>query len=241
MSSFDSHPSPNPSKYVEKFYRDFYYKIHSQSTVSAGNSYFHRCLEKSRKNKKFSTTVELGSGNFEHFAFVEHDFDKYFATDIRTPPKELLDSKVLANENVEFIKLDSEKLFDKFGEDSIDRILAGCLIMHLNNPYESLISWQNTLKVGGIIDLMVPCDPGLALRLVRRLLTENSASRVGITQKQHRFINAVDHKSSFERLKVLSQNATLPGFEFKIELHPFTLLPSWNLNVFARFVILRTI
>jgi phosphatidylethanolamine/phosphatidyl-N-methylethanolamine N-methyltransferase len=194
MSSFDPNPSPDPSEYVEKFYRSFYYKIHSQNTVSMGNNYFHRCLEKSRKKEKYSTTVELGSGNFEHFAFVKHDFDKYFATDIRTPPKELFDAKVIMNKNVEFIKLDSEKLFDKFGENSIDRILAGCLIMHLNNPYESLINWQKTLRVGGIIDIMVPCDPGLALRLVRRLLTEKSASRVGISQKQHRFINAIDHK-----------------------------------------------
>lgn len=241
MSSFEPVPSQDPSEYVEKFYRNFYYKIHSSNAVSAGNNYFHRCLENSRLTKRYPVTVELGSGNFEHFRFVKHDYDKYFATDIRTPPKDMIDTFVSQNKRVEFMKIDSEQLYSEFGGDSIDRILAGCILMHLDNPYESIMSWQKTLRVGGVIDLMVPCDPGLALRFVRHLLTEKSSAKLGLTKNQHRFINAVDHQSSFDRLRVLSENAILPGYEFKIDWHPLILLQSWNLNVFARFVILRKI
>jgi SAM-dependent methyltransferase len=201
----------------------------------------HKSLEIARSKSKFPITLELGCGGFEHLPYVSHHFDRYIATDIRNPPEIAMSrfASLPHSRNIEFLRLDAHAALDKFGIESVDRILSGCLLMHLDNPYSALISWQKMLKLNGVIDLMVPCDPGLALRLTRRIITERSASKYGIPKDMHRFINAIDHVSSFERLRNISLNAIRPGYQLTINYHPFPFLHSWNTNVFTRFTIRR--
>jgi phosphatidylethanolamine/phosphatidyl-N-methylethanolamine N-methyltransferase len=241
MSNLESISSEDPNHYLEIFYKEYYGKIHRSETLSFGNRYMHKSLESARSKSNFPITLELGCGGFEHLPYVLHHFERYFATDIRTPSEVTMSRlhNLSQSRNIEFLRLDAHAALDKFGSESVDRILSGCLLMHLDDPYSALISWQKMLKPKGVIDLMVPCDPGVALRLIRRMITERNASKFGVSKDMHRFINAIDHVSSFERLRNISLKAIRPGYELSINYHPFPFIQSWNTNVYSRFTIQR--
>ena len=243
MSNFEFVPSEDPNHYLELFYREYYGKIHGSEMLSIGNRYMHKSLENARSKSNFPITLELGCGGFEHFPYVSHHFDRYIATDIRNPPENAMSrfDSLSNSRKIEFLRLDAHAALDNFGSESVDRILSGCLLMHLDNPYSALISWQKMLKIHGVIDLMVPCDPGVALRVIRRMITERNATKYGVSKEMHRFINAIDHISSFERLRNISLNAIRPGYKLSINYHPFPFLQSWNANVYSRFTIQRIV
>jgi hypothetical protein len=119
----------------------------------------------------------------------------------------------------------------------VDRIVAGCLAVHLTDPLAAILEWQRVCRPTGVIDFLVPCDPGLLSRAFRRLVSERAAKGRGICSSHFRLVNAIEHVNPFGRVATLTRAALDPSRELKIAYHPFTRLPSWNLNAFAVFTI----
>ena len=217
-------------KIIDAYYRDHYTQIHSRGSLGRASLTFHRALERKRDSSVYPVTLELGAGALEHFAFVKHAFHTYIASDIReiSPVTELN-----AGNRLELKQLDAEDL--DLPNESVDRVVATCLVVHLSDPWKALGEWQRVCRTTGVIDFLVPCDPGMASRTFRRLVSERAARRNGVSSQEYRLVNALEHASSFARILSLAKESVLPGRRLDMEYYPFRWFPSWNANAFAVF------
>jgi ubiquinone/menaquinone biosynthesis C-methylase UbiE len=141
----------------------------------------------------------------------------------------------LGPKDLEFCVINADNL--AFAAGSIDRIVASCLIMHLHDPFAALQEWQRVCHPEGVIDFLVPCDPGLNLRIFRRLVSEKTAKRFEVSANEHRLINALDHVSSFSRILTLARASLYPERKLLVDYYPIRFCKSWNINAFAIFSI----
>ena len=83
-------------------------------------------------------------GNHENF--VKHSYDSYVKTDLLFP-KEVesinKDKKIISKYQ------DATSLKD-FADDSVDRLISTCLIVHLNNTESALEEWKRVVKLKDI-------------------------------------------------------------------------------------------
>ncbi len=217
---------------VSSYYDDFYSCVHGGATTGRAAALMQKHLETKRPaSHHYPRVLELGAGTMQHFPFVQHKYKTYIASDIREIPEvqgwkrwaserqPTLDGKFLAQFDA------SEVPFD---DESFDRIVATCLLLHLPEPIEALRDWVRVLKTGGVMDLLVPCEPGLALRTYRRFVSRPRSIRLGF--EYFDLVNAVDHKnytaSMIEIMKHLDSNV-----DVQFSWRPFNRIPSWNLNL----------
>jgi ubiquinone/menaquinone biosynthesis C-methylase UbiE len=213
---------------VESYYKNSYAMIHGDSRLRLADKIFHKELERySAPNLNFENVLEIGSGNYEHLPHVQHAFKTYTCVDLREPTRPTPKSVGKTS----FVKADATSL--PFPDSSFDRVLSTCLLMHLNDPVGALEEWARVLKPGGILEFMVPCEPGVALTTFQRLFSEPNARTYGISEKTYRLVTAYDHVSSFPRIKTLFEACFKEGT--KIRYFPFNWLPNYNLNAFAIF------
>jgi SAM-dependent methyltransferase len=226
----DDNHKQSADEIIDAYYRDHYANIHSAGQLGRASASFHRSLESTRRNESYPVTLELGAGNLEHYSFVHHSFETYIASDIRSFMRS---SDVDSDERLQVLELDAENL--NLSDRSVDRIIATCLIVHLADPWKALHEWQRVCRPNGVIDFLVPCDPGFASRAFRRWISEPSARRRGVSAQEYRLVNALEHGSSFMRILSIARAAVLPDRQLSVEYHPFRVLRSWNLNGYAIF------
>ena len=228
---------------VRDYYDEKYNQVHTTTTFGPIEARMHKALESARRMQPYPVLLEVGVGGFEHFDFIEHSWSRYLAVDVRVPRSERLENvrTQIAEDrgqpprSMEFIQADARSL--PLPTHSVDRTVATCLLLHLNDPFEALREWQRVTKPAGVIDALVPCDPGLAIRFFRRALAEPAARRRGVDSSTYRLVNAVEHVSSFPRVLELARAAVEPGRALSVRFYPFRFLHSWNLNGFAVFTI----
>lgn len=215
---------------VDTYYNKVYNKIHKESKLSLADKTFHKKIEKPYNNTDyFENVLELGSGNYEHLSYVKHNYKSYTCLDVREPT--VAPPQNGKRGNIAFVKGDAEKL--DFADKTFDRIISTCLIMHLNNPISAFDEWTRVLKNEGVIEFMVPAEPGLALTLFQRVVSENNAKKNNIEPLKYRLINAFDHVSSFPRIKSLSDFYF--DSEIETEYFPFSFIRNYHFNAFAIF------
>jgi ubiquinone/menaquinone biosynthesis C-methylase UbiE len=76
------------------------------------------------------------------------------------------------------MKLDGDSL--PFPDDSFDRLIATHVLEHVPFPHLAIQEWVRVLKPGGILSLILPCDPGMAWRLGRYLGPRKQAEKAGL-------------------------------------------------------------
>lgn len=224
----------NEEKIVTDYYAKHYREVHSKGVLGFANRFMHKKLEPEIKALN-RDILELGCGNFEHFNFVKSKHRKYIATDIRNPPKYLKKAFEAANEGNKFLVADARNL--QFKNNEFDLVISGCLIVHIADILSVIQEWQRVCKSKGEIRFVVPCDPGVILRIFRRIISVPTAKSMNVDKKTYQIVNAIEHVSSFSRTKTLVKSAVLPDNELKIQYYPFRFLKSWNLNAFAIFTI----
>jgi ubiquinone/menaquinone biosynthesis C-methylase UbiE len=215
---------------IDQYYEKYYAKVHSNGALGFANKIMHSRLEKKR-GKSFPKVLELGCGNFEHFPFIKHSYLSYLATDIRAPSNLLIEKFQESGANNSFKVENATDL--NFMEHTFDRVLAGCLILHLVDVGKALREWQRVTKADGVIDFVIPCDPGIILRIFRRLVSIPHARKFGVTRETYEAVNAYDHVSSFPRTWRIIQCQIEPNRRLEIRYFPFPFLKSWNFNAFA--------
>lgn len=227
----------NNDELINDYYENHYQNVHSEGRLGQSNRQIHKALEKRRRGGKYAVTLELGAGNFEHFPFVTHGFDKYLATDIRKPALEspTQSSSLPAKGEVSFMVADATAL--PFEDELAERVVATCLLIHLADPRLAVREWQRVCKPTGVIDFLVPCDPGIVIRTFRRMVSEPGAKKSGVSPAAYRLVNAVEHVSPFNRILTLTRSAIEPSRVLRVRYYPFPWLHSWNLNAFAIFSI----
>ena len=205
--------------------QDNFYAEHYQSIVNAGavglvSKHIHKLLEPKRKTN-FNVVLEVGAGHGQHFEFVKHGYSQYFETDIRKQnlPLRLQESKVVS------LSSDASNLIE-FKKDSVDRVIATCLIVHLTDPESALKEWRRVCREGGLISIYVPCEPGLILRLLRQFTTVRKGKKLGLN---HLSFHYREHITFFSRINLLIME-TFQSDRISKKYWPFSL-HSWNLNL----------
>jgi phosphatidylethanolamine/phosphatidyl-N-methylethanolamine N-methyltransferase len=214
---------------VEHFYLKHYSELIGQRSTGLLSllwKYPHKLLEDGHVSNKGFKILEIGAGEGEHFDFVKQDFSKYVMSDINHAR---LSRSEKANklERVEFKIADASNL--PFLENEFDRIIATCLLIHLIEPERALNEWRRVTKPGGIVDIYLPCEPGIMLRLFRMVATKPKAEKSGFTG--YNLFMARDHLTSIHRLLELI-NFVFRNDEIRFKYRPF-VFRSWYFNLFV--------
>jgi len=225
---------PRAEQFVDDYYRRHYASVHGSGCLGGAASVMHRRLERGRDHGDFPLTVEVGAGRFEHYPFVTHARQRYLATDIRVPTENPTYQSVAAGSgpaDLEFHQSDAMTL--DLDDASVDRVVATCLLIHLPDPYGAIHEWQRICKSDGVIDMLVPCDPGLLARAFRRGVSQRVARKHGVPAEDYALVNAIEHLNPFPRVLTLVRAAIEPQRRLSVDYFPFARIPSWNLNAFA--------
>jgi phosphatidylethanolamine/phosphatidyl-N-methylethanolamine N-methyltransferase len=190
----------------------------------------HKTLERQIKvNSNYDKVLELGSGDGRHFKYVKHQYSTYFETDIRFFETENI-SKEYSGNNFKRMRMyqNAEDLIF-FKSQEIDRIIATCLLIHLKDPKKALIEWKRVIKKrGGVINIYVPCEPGLLIRFARKFTTIKNAKKLGI---DHAHFHYLEHKYSYIYLKFLIEDIFMDA-KISWKNYPF-FWNSWNFNLWS--------
>ncbi len=107
--------------------------------------------------------IEVGAGQCQHFRFIKHKFSHNLAMDIRPYlfsdyNDSRIEIKFADASNLEFVQ-----------DGSYDRLIATCLLAHLDKAREALNEWERVIKKGGALTIYAPPEPGFLVRVVRKL------------------------------------------------------------------------
>ena len=204
---------------VDNYYEHYYRRI--QSNLESNKKYsFHFKLESSYSIlDNFPIVLELGAGSLDHCKFVKHAFEIYLSTDIRTIKNDSLveiEPGLIPNQSGSYkSKADAREL--AYSTNSINRIVTGCLLLHLDNPLIALVEWLRVLKPGGVIDTVIPNDQSLLVKFYRSLYSRRKSKRLGFVDFD--LVNAFEHCSYYERVFLLVK-ATFPVQQFEFVHYP---------------------
>lgn len=208
---------------IQDYYQNYYQVVQSKKGVGYLSKVVHKSIEANLTvQDSFPLTVELGSGSGEHFRFVKHTYDKYVESDINVDSLPHRTSEGVIREQV-----DAQNL-RIFQDESVDRIIATCLLIHIQNPEEALLEWKRVLKKNGKsrIDIYIPCEPGVFLRFARFFTTAQTARQLGVN---HSSIHYREHRYHFVFLKMLVNEIFEDG-KVSWRTYPVPFL-SWNFSL----------
>ena len=126
----------------------------------------------------FGNVLEVGAGTGIHIKSVRHRFDSYIISDLNDVFLDRIDLPDHFKGKVTTAKEDATCL--TFDDDSFDRVIAAHVLEHLYHPHVVLREWERVLKPGGLLSLILPCDPGVAWRLGRRLFARRKFVNAGM-------------------------------------------------------------
>ena len=148
------------------------YKTHAyEGLMGFFMRYCHKNLEKIKFPKNISKVLEIGAGDAPHYNYIKHPFDEYF---ILETSKHALDIDH-KNSKIKVIEYDGKII--PFKDNYFDRIIISHCLEHINNPEKFLLQMMDKLKIGGVLSISLPTDPGLLFRLGRFYLKNFSIKK----------------------------------------------------------------
>ncbi len=181
-----------------------------------------------------SKTLEIGAGLGSHLKFENLKLQDYHCLEFREEfCKEI--RKILSPEKVWCGDIqDPQSWPAETLKGTFDRIVAIHVLEHLRNLPVALVEIQKLLKPQGILDIVIPCEGGLAHTFARKI----SAERLFRKNFHMDFlpIHLNEHVNSFSEVIELLK----PSFR-KVESSYFPLkVPFENLNLCVGFRFTRT-
>jgi len=208
---------------LNKFYESQYDQLFWSGFVGGLVGMAHKIMELRYKDKHyFSTILEVGAGQGQHLPFVRSNYSSYYCTDLIEPSlvRSSYPNLITASEDAQALTFNDEKF---------DRVIATCLLPHLDFPDNALKEWRRVLKPGGTLTVYIATDPGLMLRFFRLILIAPKAIKAGFGN--HLQTSHIEHRNSYLLCKTLI-NRNFISDKVKLRRYPFPFL-SWNFNMFA--------
>ena len=164
--------------------------------------YSHRQLEKFNGKKKYSKVLEIGAGSAPHIDYLKHEYEEYFVAETSSHALELYKGM----KNIKAHSYDGIKL--PFSNNFFDRIIISQCLEHVNEPEKFLFEMMSKLRVGGILSISLPTDPGLLWRLGRLFIKYFIVNRTyNISKEEYEYINATEHINSiFTLINLIRHN-----------------------------------
>jgi len=224
---------------LKKISSDQYYELYHPLILKQGvgfvADYTHKTLERIPDlfltDLKTKTVLEVGAGNGEHLHFVKHEYEEYIETDIRLEILKDATKERIFNSKISQARLDANDL-SSLPSNSVDRLIATCVLVHLEKPKFFLEEVRRICKEGAIISLYVPCEPGLFLRYLRYWTTARNARKMGVN---HLHFHYQEHKYHILHIREIIRS-TFSQDVVKNHSYPFNKF-SWNLNLWEIYQI----
>jgi ubiquinone/menaquinone biosynthesis C-methylase UbiE len=160
------------------------------------------CEESFTRQDMFEKVLEVGAGTGEHIKHIRHRFNEYWITDANLPMLNQAIEDVASSKNGRIFvqKEDATKL--SFSDQSFNRVIATHVLEHIPEPHNVLSEWARVIKPGGVLSLVLPCDPGFAWRFGRMLGPRKKFQSAGIDYdywmaREH--INSINNLVTFVR------------------------------------------
>ena len=228
--------SKSAKELANNYYKEFFDRTANKGFNGFLFDFTHKKLEliprrsNSRKRQLSSKVLEVGSGSGQHLKFVEKTYSKYTMTDINSSLI-LKNSKESKLAKIEYKVADVQNL--PFKQGSFDRVIATCLLNHLNDPEKALSEIRRVTKRGGLVSIYLSCDPGILNRFLRRLLIIPKARKLGFYE--YEIFIAREHRNHFQSLERMIKHV-FKDQNIKQRYYPFRI-KIWNLNTFCIFQI----
>jgi phosphatidylethanolamine/phosphatidyl-N-methylethanolamine N-methyltransferase len=159
----------------------------------------HAIIENPLSNRSdLRKVLEVGTGSGVHYPFVKHDFDTYEMSDNSDFFLDTLRNRYASDERVSVVEMNAR--FPNRPVDIYDRLIACHVLEHLPEPHDALRQWWSLVRNGGVISLILPCDPGVAWRLGRNFGPRSSLAKRGLP---YDYIMAREHINSITNLRAL--------------------------------------
>lgn len=110
-------------------------------------------------------TLDLGAGRGEHIRYENLANQDYYALELR---QNLVDRIQADYPDVHTVQGDIQKRLD-FPDGFFDRILAIHILEHLPDLPRALDEIKRLLKPNGTFSVLIPCDPGFAYSIARKI------------------------------------------------------------------------
>jgi ubiquinone/menaquinone biosynthesis C-methylase UbiE len=212
----------------ELSYIQNYDKSNAEKTLSG---YFlqksHIFLEKTLpKLDSVETILEVGAGTGHHFPHVQKTFSTYIMTDASTEMLAIAAEKYSKEISLGLLEIDQQDATAlSYSDSNVDRLIATHVLEHLPDPVNVLKEWNRVVRPGGLISIVLPCDPGLLWRLGRHLGPRRNAKKLGLA---YDYLQAAEHINSIFNLVVFIRH----HFEFLTESWYPAKAPVPDLNLF---------
>ncbi|MDF2621821.1 MAG: Methyltransferase 24 [Xanthobacteraceae bacterium] len=113
-------------------------------------------------------TLELGAGIGGHIPFETLDNQEYHCIELRPNMAEAIEKRFPA---VKTVVGDCQRHLP-FDDSYFDRIVVIHVLEHLPDLPAAMREVRRVLKPGGLFSVVLPCDPGLAYELARKISAE---------------------------------------------------------------------
>ncbi len=184
----------------QNLYVEGYEKNNTTRTLAGGFlQKSHRLLENSLPAGFTPDTIlEVGAGSGHHYSYVDGKEKLYVMTDgsdamLRVANERHLDRVATGRLRIE--KQDATRL--GYPDHSFDRLIATHVLEHIPNPVAVLQEWNRVVKPGGLLSIVLPCDPGMLWRFGRYLGPRRNAHKLNLP---YDYIQAADHVNSIYNL-----------------------------------------
>ena len=220
---------------IDLFYDEAYEKVMGTGLIGLFWKFIHKQMNRTIEWHPTSVVLEVGAGHGQHYDQTNPESALYIETDIRESMgyTSNFQKTDLSLQGRLKRKMNAEVLTD-IPNDSIDVLVATCILAHLTNPENALAEWRRVTKVGGSIIIYVPCEPGILLRFTRILSTAKKFKSVGIEQRE---IHWLEHRNHYLFLQILLHKA-FSADTTKIRKFPFKYL-LWDLNLYSIYTVTK--
>jgi ubiquinone/menaquinone biosynthesis C-methylase UbiE len=187
-------------------------------------SIVHRLIEiPYNEREDLRKVIEVGAGNGQHFPFVRHKFENYLMTDL---DKDILPENSSLPQRISAMALNADNLVC-IEDSSFDRLIATCLVAHLEQPSEALHEWRRVVRHGGKISIYVAPEPGMLVRLVRLIFIFPKMRMRGVINPS--LLYYTQHRNHYMTISTLIDSV----FEYdEVKKRRFPLHLPWNFILF---------
>jgi len=170
---------PDYQSYLRQFEQNYEKLNYASNLSSRVLAHSHAVLERmSGPRDTFHKVLEIGAGSGRHAGYVRHGFAEYWLTDGN--PKMLAQAKARFGTDSRFRYQVEDARGLSFANAGFDRVIATHVLEHIVNPHDVLREWARLVKPGGVLSLVLPCDPGLAWRIGRSFGVRQRARDAGL-------------------------------------------------------------
>ncbi len=217
------------SNIIKHFYDDVYKSyLYSGGASQRGQVWASNFLESHFKVSQPKRVLEIGGGSGEHLNRVRTiPTELYASIDLRDVNIDV-DSMEIDTKLKQVLRFDIGDVLALPYEDGVfDRVLGTCVLHHVSDPFAALLEIRRVANIGAEICFVLPTDPGLMNRAIKKFITFPKLRR--LSEYPPELFYALDHQNHIESLIQIFKYV-FRDHEVRISYAPFHV-NSWNLNL----------